>query len=197
MNEGNIKFNCRWIKTAPLPFQQFSQLNEWRNKLFQLNLIGAYPNQLGYGNISVRDGVNNNFWITGSGTGGLAVLGEEHYTLVTDFDFERNSLTCSGPIKASSESLTHAAIYLSCPEANAVIHSHHPETWRKLLNIVPTTSPAAAYGTPEMAAEIIRLFAETGVADSRFLVMGGHEEGIIAFGPDLDAAGGVLLANLK
>ena len=35
-----------------------------------------------------------------------------HYVKVSSFNIDDNAVQCSGPLKASSESLTHAAIYL-------------------------------------------------------------------------------------
>lgn len=193
MNEGYIKFDCRWIEAAPVIFEDFQEINQWRNKLHQLGLIGMYPDKIGFGNISIRDDGTRQFYITGSATGGLDNLTENHYTLVTDYNFSANSLTCRGPIKASSESLTHAAVYLAAPQVNAVIHVHHLKSWEDLLGKIPTTSPKVAYGTPEMAQEIFRLFDETDLKSRRVLVMGGHREGLISFGRNMAEAGKVLL----
>jgi hypothetical protein len=41
------------------------------------------------------------------------------------------------------------------------------------------------------------LFAETALSEEKILVMGGHPEGIISFGNDLEEAGQVLLAKWK
>ena len=70
------------------------------------------------------------------------------------------------------------------------------QLWERLINKIPTTSPEAEYGTPEIARDIIRLFKETDVKEKKILVMGGHKEGIISFGKDLDEAGNVLLSYL-
>jgi ribulose-5-phosphate 4-epimerase/fuculose-1-phosphate aldolase len=96
-------------------------------------------------------------------------------------------------IKASSESLTHATLYACDDTINAVIHIHHLEKWKSLLNVVPTTEAAVPYGTPEMAFEIQRLFRETNVASEKIIAMGGHEEGIISFGETIDEAASKLL----
>jgi L-ribulose-5-phosphate 4-epimerase len=196
MDEGYIKFNCQWIESDPISFEGFKEINEWRDKLYQFGLIGVYPNKIGFGNISIRVGKSRQFYITGSGTGGLDVLNESHYTKVMDFNIKKNSLTCQGPLKASSESLTHAAVYLTDPQINAVIHVHHLTSWERLLGKIPTTSPDAAFGTPEMAREIIRLFNETDLKNEQLLIMGGHQEGIVSFGKDLNEAGRVLLTGL-
>jgi ribulose-5-phosphate 4-epimerase/fuculose-1-phosphate aldolase len=189
MTEGYIKFNCNWIK------QEFNEditeINKWRNKLYSLNLIGAYENGIGFGNISIREG--NNFIITGSKTGGIENLTNNHFTKVTNWYFNKNNLTCEGPIEASSESLTHAAIYTSNSNINAVIHVHNLNLWEKLINKIPTTDEKAEFGTPEMAYEIMKLFRENQVTKKRILIMGGHKEGIISFGKNLEEAGNVLL----
>lgn len=196
MDEGNVKYNCHWLKSNPILFDGYEEINKWRDKLYQLGLIGAYPNKIGFGNISIRMDNSRQFYITGAGTGGLEVLNEAHYARVMEFDFESNSLTCQGPIKASAESLTHAAVYLADPQINAVIHIHHLKSWEKLFNKIPTSSPDVAFGTVEMALEISGLFRETNLKSEQILIMGGHNEGIISFGKDLDEAGRVLLTKL-
>lgn len=192
MDEGYIKFNCKWIKADAVSKDKISEINHWRNKLYTLGLIGAYDNGIGFGNLS-RCLDENSFLITGSATGGLDKLNESHFALVTDYNIEKNELTCEGPIKASSESLSHAIIYECSPETNAVIHVHNGTMWKKFIHHVPTTKSDVAYGTPEMAKEITRLFKETNVKEEKFLVMGGHQEGIIAFGNTIDEAGAILL----
>ncbi len=186
--EGYIKFDCEWIESVPIPAEELIEINQYREKLYKLGLIGAYSNGIGFGNISTRIGNSTNFIITGSATGNLKSLNEEHYTRVINFDFKKNSLRCKGPIKASSESLSHAAVYSVNPEAGAVIHIHNLNIWEKLIYKVPTTPRDIEYGTPEMAEGIERLFKETDVKNEKILVMGGHREGIISFGKDLREA---------
>jgi L-ribulose-5-phosphate 4-epimerase len=93
----------------------------------------------------------------------------------------------------SSESLTHAAIYESDPSTSAVIHCHDSGLWATLLNRAPTTSKSVAYGTPEMAYEIVRLFKVTNMRSRKILVMAGHEGGVVNFGKNLQEAFGVLI----
>jgi ribulose-5-phosphate 4-epimerase/fuculose-1-phosphate aldolase len=158
-------------------------------------LIGVYPDGIGYGNISVRAG--SCFVISGSGTGAHPEARREHFTRVVDYDFRANALSCRGPVPASSESLTHAAVYEANPTAAAVIHVHHRELWQALLHNIPTTAMNVAYGTPEMAYEVLRLFRDTRVADGRVFVLGGHRDGIVAFGESLEEAGTKLLDMLE
>jgi hypothetical protein len=53
-----------------------------------------------------------------------------------------------------------------------------------------------AYGTPEIAIEVCRLFAETEVKERRIFGMGGHEDGIVTFGRTAEEAGAVMLTFL-
>jgi ribulose-5-phosphate 4-epimerase/fuculose-1-phosphate aldolase len=185
--KGYIKFQCNWIKTEPVENKLIEEIVLCRNKLYKLGLIGAYSNGIGFGNLSIRL-ANNIFIITGTSTGQIANLNNNHFTKVTGYNFMKNSLTCEGPVKASSESLTHAAVYESDNFANAVIHIHNKSLWEKLLNVLPATSPEIEYGTPAMAEEVKRLFKETDLIEKKIFVMAGHEEGIVSFGRNLEEA---------
>lgn len=188
-DDGYIKFNCEWVKGEPLPMGMIEELNSWRRKMFDLGLIGMYDNGIGFGNISMRIPASKEFIITGSATGGIKNLKPEHYVKVTETHHDLNRLVCVGPIKASSESMTHSAVYDSDPECMAVIHVHNIGMWKSLIDKIPTTSKNATYGTPEMADEVMRLFRDTDVKEKGIFVMGGHEEGIITFGKTLQEAG--------
>ena len=133
MDEGYIKFNCHWIPSGAVSSEMVAELNLWRNRMYEKGLIGVYPDGIGFGNISQR-WQGNSFLISGTATGGFTTLNESHYSLVTDYDFPANSLTCEGAVKASSESLTHAAIYECSAETNAVIHVHNLDAWNKLIH---------------------------------------------------------------
>ncbi len=192
MDEGYIKFNCIWEKDELVPSIDLSGINTWRNRLYEIGLVGAYKNGIGYGNISFRLD-NQNFLVTGSATGNLPKLNENHFTVVTDYNFEQNELVCKGPIKASSESLSHAVIYECLPSINTVIHVHHLKLWKALLHVFPTTNPSIAYGTPEMAMEIKQLLKESDTEKQKTIIMGGHEEGIFVFGESLNEAGNKII----
>ena len=157
--------------------------------------MGVDSNGIGFGNLSVRDGETNSFYITGSGTGGMEELKLEHCAKVTAFDFGRNWLRCEGSTIASSESLTHAAVYESDPNAAAAIHGHDLELWAALLDQVPTTGRGVEYGTPAMADEVRRLFKMTDVKSRKIFVMAGHEGGVVAFGKD--AGGSVWCGHVR
>jgi len=191
---GSIKFNCNWIAADPIDEKRITEINYWRNILFSHKLIGVYPNGIGYGNISIRL-KDNKFLISGTSTGHLEKLTNQHYSIVTSYDFAANSVLCKGPVKASAESLTHAAVYEMDPGVQAIIHVHNKKMWDELLGKVPTTSSIVEYGTPEMALEIKRLFNTTKLIEQKILVMAGHEEGVISFGKDLEEAGDIILKH--
>ena len=100
-------------------------------------------------------------------------------------------------MKASSESLTHAAIYECNSEYRAVLHVHALMPWKNLLNHIPTTSGETEYGTIGMANEIARLMRETALHEFRAIAMAGHPGGLIAFGRNLGEAFDALMKILK
>jgi len=191
MSEGYIKFNLEWVKgDAPLT-SEIVELNGCRNELWQLGLIGVLPDGIGYGNVSARIKGTNQFLISGTQTGGIAELNENHYTKVVSFDADQNQVTCEGPIKASSESMSHAMLYEADPEINAVIHIHSLKLWQKLIDKdFPVTGSDIAYGTPEMAKEIVKVKK---MWNQDVIVMGGHEEGILVYSRSVQEALGSLL----
>lgn len=195
-DEGVIKFECRW-NAGPEPCgPEVQELIKSRQKLFALNLIGVYPDGIGFGNISARLEGAAGFVISASQTGHLLDLQPVHFATVTKYSIEENWVECFGAMKASSESLTHAMIYELFPGARAVVHVHHPSEWLRLQGLVPTTDVAVPYGTPEMAREVARLASESSLSDSKIMVMAGHEDGILTFGTSLESAYQSLLTHL-
>jgi len=191
---GYVKFRGEHRILPPANFAGFEELNRVRSRLHQLGFIGRYPNGIGFGNVSIRAGASPQFYISGTMTGALPELTPAHYARVVAWDFPRNWLQCEGPVPASSESMTHAAIYEQDANVRAVLHVHEMELWKRLLDRVPTTRKHVEYGTPEMAAEMGRLFRESDVRERRILAMAGHEAGIFAFGAAPEEALGVLEA---
>ena len=197
IDEGYVKYQCHWLDKPIVTLAEIRELNQWRDRLYQLNLIGQYDNGIGFGNISIRDIQPECFVISGTQTGGIPHLTEKHYTKVTEFDWEKNFVTCIGSIQASSEALTHAALYLADPEIQAVIHVHNLSLWQASIDKLPTTNINCAYGTPEMAREIMRLCQEKETKKLKIIVMSGHKEGIITFGKNLTEAGNILLGYFQ
>jgi len=173
-------------------FAGFAELNRYRRKLLVLGVIGVDASGVGFGNLSIRDGATPRFYITGSATAGISELMPAHYAKVVAYDFVRNWLECEGITVASSESLTHAAVYESDPTARAVIHCHDKKLWAALLDEAPTTPKRVEYGTPEMAYAVRRLFEAPEVRRRKIFVMAAHDGGLVTFGRDLQEAFGIL-----
>lgn len=194
-NEGYVKFNCHLAtEKLVIPPELFIPLNHWRNELWLKCLIGATPQGIGYGNISVRVPGSNRFYISGTATGGIPELEQLHYALVEQCNPAENSLSCRGLVRASAESMSHAAIYSANSGMGAVVHIHDLKLWERYLGILPTTDKNVEYGTPEMAYEIARIMTEPETLSQKIFVMGGHEEGIVSFGETVEEAA---LAILK
>jgi ribulose-5-phosphate 4-epimerase/fuculose-1-phosphate aldolase len=126
--------------------------------------------------------------ISGTQTGGVAETTPGQYTRLTGWDVAANRVCCRGPVKASSESLTHAMLYDLMPGVGAVIHVHLHDLWMRLLHQVPTTREEVSYGTPEMAAEVKRLLVEDDLQRTCLFAMAGHEDGLVVVGADLGRA---------
>ena len=69
-----VKFTYQRARADIAPFDALAELNACRRKLLEQRLMGVDSNGVGFGNLSVRDGVSGNFYITGSATGGLPEL---------------------------------------------------------------------------------------------------------------------------
>lgn len=192
-DEGVTKYHCEFEDGEPPTLAAIADLMRCRDRLFAAHLIGVYPDGIGYGNISVRIGSSNRFFITGTQTGHKPALAAADYCEVIDYDIAQNRVHCRGKIAASSESMTHAAVYELDPAIGAIIHVHSRDLWQKCMNRFPTTAAAVAYGTPAMAAEMRRLYETSELPRLKMLIMAGHEEGLITFGATLAEAEQVLL----
>ena len=58
MDEGVIKYSSERVDGLVPVSAALSQLNAARTTLFELGLIGAYPDGIGYGNLSLRQAEN-------------------------------------------------------------------------------------------------------------------------------------------
>ena len=198
--EGVIKFALAFTAGAAIGGEIFQELNAWRRIFHQMDLIGQDSGRyggLGFGNISRRYMDDRNpdaFLITGSQTAHLDRLSAEHYVLVHECDITTNRVIAEGPIKPSSEALTHGAVYQGDRDINAVVHVHSPEIWNNVARLqVPFTDTQAPYGTPEMARQIQNLLDARGSTPG-VIVMKGHADGVVSYGPDLNAASAVLIS---
>lgn len=182
-------------------------LAAWREVLARLGLIGRDPSRYegyGYGNVSARVGPmgdvgrgQRRFLVTGTQTSGRREVTLADFCLVERYDLARNRVASRGLVPPSSESLTHGAIYDLAPAVRVVLHGHAPEIWRGARALgVPVTHAAARNGTPGMALEVQRLYRESSLSSTGILAMGGHEDGVIAFGRSAGEAGEILVRYL-
>ena len=205
-DEGVIKFKMEYTAAAPLAAADLRALNAWRRILVMLELIGQTPSRYegyGFGNISCRlapwnaPAEQRRFVITGTQTGHVAHLAPEHFVVVTACHPVQNLTVAEGPIKPSSESMTHGAVYALDSRIRWVMHGHSPEIWRNAERLaIPITRAEVPYGTPEMSAEVARLYSESDLRRRCLFAMGGHEDGVVSFGRTAEQAGTVLLAAL-
>jgi ribulose-5-phosphate 4-epimerase/fuculose-1-phosphate aldolase len=205
--EGVTKFDLRFSERTPVSLDTFADLNRWRRQLWEQALIGQDSMRYGgygFGNVSQRlpdspELVGHRaFLISGSQTGHLPALRAEHYAVVSACDPTMNRVEAYGPIRPSSESLTHGMLYDQADTIRVILHVHSPDIWRAADRLqLPVTDVSVAYGTPAMAEEVRRLFNDTGVAEQRIFSMGGHEDGIVALGKSADEAGAILLRTLS
>ena len=201
--EGVIKFHLDFHE-GPAPTERLVlELNAWRTRFLELGLIGQDPERYegyGFGNLSRRlPGQGENaFLISGTQTGHLKELQANHYATVLHCNPAKNQLQATGQIKPSSEALSHGILYQKHPAIHWVMHLHSPDIFNNYINLeLPCTDPSAAYGTPEMASAIEALAKERQDGHSSLLVMGGHQDGILAYGADAETTGGLVIRTLN
>jgi ribulose-5-phosphate 4-epimerase/fuculose-1-phosphate aldolase len=105
---------------------------------------------------------------------------------VKSFDIAGNSIVSRGLIQASSESMTHGAVYRAGRGVNCVIHIHSKKIFDGMLqDDYPFTPKALAFGTPEIALAIGKCVEKIG-SDEDKIVLAGHDGGIIAYGANIE-----------
>jgi hypothetical protein len=209
IREGVIKFQVDHEDRLLVPRRVESlvcKLVAWREILSLTGLVGQDPGLYegaSYGNVSARVGPPSAGWgrraflITGSQTAGTRCISLNEFAVVERYDYRRNCVASYGKIQPSSESMTHGAVYDLGSNIRCVLHVHSPVLWSRARQLkLPTTDPAASYGTPAMALEVQRLYRETLLPERAILAMGGHEDGIVVFGRSPEVAGQTLLTWL-
>ncbi len=191
--EGVIKYQLNHSQqpiSQPIPY---TEINAWRTIAVRLDLIGQSPDpydNIGFGNISQRvDAHSEQFIITGTQTGHIEQLSPEHYCLIVKAEPHQNRLQSKGLYKPSSESLTHASVYAQDNAIQAIIHAHSPEIWKHTEALgLPHTSADVPYGTVEMATAVEQLFQSGQLKQTLIFTMLGHEDGVVAFGKNMQEA---------
>lgn len=194
--EGVIKYQLVFREAEPLLDHDYSALDYWHRQFKDAAILGQDPERydgLGFGNLSQRID-QRSFLISGTQTGALDKLTAKDYALVTRTDIRANRVEAQGEVKPSSESLTHAAVYAFDDQIQYVFHVHSPDIWHARSRFeIPETAAHIAYGTPQMADEMIRLYQQKAFTDGNILAMAGHEDGVIGFGATADEAGELIM----
>lgn len=196
IDDGIIKYDrSNFSQCSPLDESEYLLLEEWRRQLYQMELIGEYAQaNVGYGNMSgildynsFHSSLNPQFIITGTQTGKYSTLNGSHYTRVLDYSINTLKIHMMGVIEASSEALTHAAIYEANSNIKAVFHIHSKEIWEKMIaDKSDFTDQSIPYGTLEMARATQECIKGK---DFGVFCMHGHEDGIVIYGRSLNEAG--------
>ena len=182
--EGYTKYECAWIREPLLTGSVSADLNRLRCQMREYGYIGMIlGTDIGFGNVSERS-TDGGFIVSGTQTGHIENLTDDDYSWVQSWDYETNSLVCIGCRQASSESLSHAAIYDTLPVVKFVAHIHSKTLWTKSLGTMPTTPEYAEFGTVALAKEIGKLCIAEGFAGA--IALGGHEDGLIFCGQTVD-----------
>ena len=200
IDDGVIKYDrSNFSQCGPFDPSEYSALESWRKKLYALNLIGEYPvEKVGFGNISELKDYSAlfvsqvpQFLITGTQTGKYADLDGRHYTRVLDYNIDQLKIKMMGPIEASSEALTHAAIYAHNKNIKAIFHIHSKAIWAGMIQDKSDfTCSSIPYGTVEMARATEKCIHQK---DLGAFCMHGHEDGVVAYGRSLEEAGELIL----
>jgi Class II Aldolase and Adducin N-terminal domain len=195
-DEGYIKFNCIRYEEVLAELPEMIEINKIRTQLWDLGLIGVLPNGIGFGNISIRLS-DNKFLISGTRTGQLRQLESKNFSIVEKYSITDNKVICRGECKASSESMTHAALYESDTNIKSVIHIHSKELWERLKFKVVTIDEKYKYGTPMLAIELQNEYIRNFDSPHGIIVLAGHEDGVFAFSDQLENAARLLTKKIK
>lgn len=195
--EGVIQFTLDHTCADAPDDHRLPKLGDWRNRFRRLGMIGQDPRRyggLGFGNLSIRQG-SETFLITGSQTAHHTRLLPEHMSCILEVNLAQNWARSLGPVKPSSESLSHAAAYQAHPDIHCVFHVHDPRLYRLGGQLGLAATPEDVhYGTPAMAYALAALLKDQ---PERLIVMAGHLDGLMATGRSMDAAGALLLSHLR
>ena len=204
IDDGVIKYDrSNFSLCESLKPDEYHRLEYWRKILFNLNLIGEYPEAaVGFGNMSVvkdysefAHSTHPQFIITGTQTGKFADLNGEHYTRVLDYNIFELKIKMMGAIEASSEALTHAAIYDVNENIKSIFHIHSAEIWKKMIEDKSDyTDASIPYGTVEMATATQKCVSGK---NAGVFCMHGHEDGVVIYGTSMEETGALTINLYK
>lgn len=192
VDDGYVKFKANQINAKILKVAEIKELNLYRERLRKAGLIGD-NGKVGFGNISKRHG--SGFIISGTDTGKIKNLQPSDYAFIKNWKIAKNNLRYEGTIEPSSESLTHAILYQTDKNINAVIHIHNSKIWNKLVTEKLNSDKRTSYGTPAMALAVRDFLKQNKKATH--LAMGGHRDGCLFFGKNLASVCKNIFTKLK
>lgn len=164
---------------TPFPLEEVLPPGDLRH-LKKLFGIGG----LSYGNLSVRAGEEERFWMSASGVdkSRLREIGRD-VLLVKGYDPERNAMVLSvppdvEPRRVSVDAIEHWTLYREHPEVGAVVHVH---AW---MEGVPVTAFNYPCGTRELAQAVAAEVREA--QDPSRAVVGLKNHGLTITGRSLE-----------
>lgn len=204
--DGEISFCLKYEQNISLPEQNLTPLIAWRETLYRMQLIGKSAHKydgMGYGTVSQRvqnellETHPNAFFVTGALSGQFKKITPRHFSFVRSLNVEQNQVEAEGPCKPTSEALTLGALYQIDPSIQYAIHFHSPELWYMagVLGIVETDD-SLDYGTPQLAQEIANLHKGGALNECPMISIRGHQDGIIAFGANLDEVASLIIQKV-
>ena len=206
MEEGIIKFDQELRKVSSVSAIDIKDLTLWRSLFFETGLIGKDGGKYGgsaFGNLSKRIPPfqaplrKRKFIITGTQTSAIEDVKPEHYIKVLEYYPERNLVVVEGLINASSESLTHGALYDLDNTIKYVFHTHSPEIWNNARGLgIPVADKKAVHGSVELIEELERLFREEELRNIGIFTCAGSRDGVFSFGKTAKEAGLIMMGNL-
>lgn len=164
----------------------------------ELGVIGRDPQRyegLAFGNLSHRPAGAEGFWVTATQTADRRLLRPQDLVWIDSWQLEQQTVVAHGNLPPSSETLSHAAIHgARAGTALWVLHGHAPSIWQQAAaRGWAVTDVAAANGTLALA----RALAALATPASGLIVMGGHRDGVIAYGDEADTVLQTLSAALE
>lgn len=196
---GDVETSLRTLpagirETALDALTLFPELDAARTTLHDAGLIGVYPSGIGYGNVSLRL-AGNLFLISGAERAPAAFWENKVTASSARLTPSKIPWHPSGPVQASSESMTHGAVYGAANKARCVIHIHSPFLFTSLLaEGFPRTPESVAYGTPALSREVARLITEELSPSEGIFVTAGHNEGVFAYGESIASTLNLILS---
>ena len=169
------KFRTAFARREPPQDSRIGELIEWGRRLGKLGVVGDTV-----GNLSFR---STHGFIINRTAGDLGRITAEEFVEVLKTDMAGRELTVVGAYEPSSESMMHATLYEVRPDVNAVFHGHSQRLLAQASSLrLPITEREQPYGTPELAAEMLKILHR-----HKIFVMRNH--GFVTVGRTMAEAG--------